>query len=288
MVSFAGDGVAATTAAGFDDPNGLNPVPVPAAGFVSLVVALVVGDPKLNDGVEETDELVELAAIDPNGVGFFSSTGAVLLLVVAGVVVDTADTSVRVRVRVVNEMLLGTSAGLVVVDPKLNPLVVVDVTVSDFFASAETADVLLKEKPPDPTLDAGLTSSFFSGVLLLSVASEGVACFIPKLNPLPLVEATVEPPVALLLLPNENLGFSPATSVVVAGVMLPKVKPPVAGGTELVVLAGTPNEKPDLGVSLLSAFGVAPKLNLAPVAFELDLLPKENEGASLVVDVGFA
>lgn len=169
-------------------------------------------------------------------------------------------------------------------EPKLNP----PVLGGSFFCGDSVAGLVApNEKPPEEPKVTGFGSSFFSADLpVLSVVS--AAGFAPKLNPLEGVGAVVE--VVLLLLPKENLGLSSELGVAVgAAGLLPKVKPPDVGAV-VELEAGTPNENPDFGASLLLASFGTPKLNPEPVvdAAAVDLLPNEKDGASDGVDPGLA
>lgn len=242
--------VVVLAAVGFGAPNENVPAPITAAGLLSLDVTLAATDPKPNEGDEEAAALEVAAAIEPNvtaaATGFFSSAAA-LVVVVAGVVVDTADGSAGLP----NEKppLFGASAGLVDGDPKLYPplVVVVEVTVSDFFFSS-VAGFDPKENPPDAT---GLDSSFFSVALPLSVASDEAAGSIPKLNPPPAAGLTAGL-TGLLPLPTLVLAFSSGLVLLAVEAAAPKLKPLVVCSAELAVeLAVAPKENPALGASLL-------------------------------------
>lgn len=253
--------------AGFGDPNENIPVDgvvVVAAGLLSAGFA-----PKLNDGLLDAANVPK-----PTVAGLVGS--AVLEAGLPKVIGEASFAGLD-------------AAAAATGDPKLNPPLL-GVAVVSFLGSAcdSLAGFVPNEKPPDPKPVVGFDSSFFSLVLLLSVVS--AAGFAPKLNPddAPVVA------VVLLLLPNENLGLSSELEVAVAAAaagLLPNVNPPeLGGGAELD--AGTPNENPDFGASLLaeSAFFGTPKLNPEPAVVEAaaGLLPNENEGASAGVDPGLA
>lgn len=254
--------------AGFGDPNenipGDGVVVAAAAGLLSAGFA-----PKLNDGLLDAANVPK-----PTVAGLVGS--AVLEAGLPKVIGEASFAGLD-------------AAAAATGDPKLKPPLLGVAAVS-FLGSAgdSLAGFVPNEKPPDPKLVAGFGSSFFSLALLLSVVS--AAGFAPKLNPddAPVVA------VVLLLLPNENLGLSSELEVAVAAAaagLLPNVNPPeLGGGAELD--AGTPNENPDFGASLLaeSAFFGTPKLNPEPAVVEAvaGLLPNENEGASAGVDPGLA
>lgn len=142
------------------------------------------------------------------------------------------------------------------------------------------------ENPPEPkpVVVAGLAgSSFFSLVLLLSVASEEATSFAPKLNPVGAGDFVLLAP-----LPNENLGLSSELGAEAVAAALPNVNPPLGVAELDEELAGTPKENPDLGASLLvSAVCGTPKLKPELGAADL-LLPNENDGASAGVEPGLA
>lgn len=187
--------------------------------------------------------------------------------------------------KVIGEDSAGFGAAAVEGEPKLNP----PVLGVSFFCGESVAGLLApNEKPPEPKVGAGLGSSFFS-VDLLSVVS--AAGFAPKLNPVEGAAAGVFVAVVLLLLPNANLGLSSELGATAgtAG-LLPKLKPPEVGAV-VELEAGTPNENPVFGASLLesASFGT-PKLNpeLVVDAAAAGLLPNEKDGASDGVDPGLA
>lgn len=253
--------VAATVAVGFGVSKENMPLPttaatgLPSAGLLAPPEAI---DPKLNEGLAEDVNALELAVVvamfPPSAnapkvtVGLFGSVTLLLLLVGAGE--DGLGTAGFANVKAT---LLGASAALVVAgeEPKLNPVVVVEDTASEDFEVTDETAFDPKLKPPDPkVVEVGLVASVFSVVLELSVVSEVAVGLPPKLKP---------PDGALLFavpvpLPKLNFGLSSELTVLVEDVTEPKVNPELAGVDELVVevLDGTPNVNPVLGASLPS------------------------------------
>lgn len=252
--------VAATVAVGFLESKENIPLPTTAAAGLLSAVLLFAAEPKLNEGLAEEANLLELVVVvvaalpaadsEPKlTIGFFCSITLLLLLVVVVGVVGVASAGLAN----VKATLLGASAGLLLDDeePKLNPVVVVEDTASVDLAVSDVAGLDPKLKPLDPNVvDVGLDASVFSTVLGLSVTSEVAVDLPPKLK------APVEAVVLAVLvpLPKLNFGLSSEVVVLVVDVTVPKLNPELTAVDVLVVelAGGTPNENPVLGASLLS------------------------------------
>lgn len=279
-------------AAGFGDPNANVPLPTMIDLIPSLLAipAVATDDPKVKVEVAGAVSVVLLVVValeakEPNvTVGLFCSVTEVVVPLVGGEILGVTTAAGCPNE---NPVLFAISVVLLAGEPKLNPLFVVEVTVSELFAASDAPGLEPKLNPPglNFTVSAAV-GSFFSFVLGLSVVSEGAAGLVPKLNPLPLVGGTTAG--IVLLLPKLNLGLSSELVVLVVDVTEPKLKPVLDDVVALVdELAGTPKEKPVvLGPSLPSESGGTPKLNF--VAEDDGLLPKEKEGASSGVEPGLA
>lgn len=288
---------AGTEAVGFGDPKENIPLPTIGAVLLSVLLVAAVGDPKLKEAFAAGDaKAVELLAVvvaaapaasEPKlTVGLLCSVVVVLLLLLLFAAFGVVSAGLPKE----NPTLLGVSAGFLLEDgePKLNPLVVVEVTASEVFEASVKAGLEPKLNPPD----AGFGASALSASLEPSVVSDVAAGLLPKLKPVPAGLGAAAALGVVVPLPKLNLGLSSAAlDVLVVDVTDPNVNPVLAEVDVLVdeLAGGTPKENPVLGASAVLELGCTPKLNLAPEEDDDDgLLPKEKEGASSGVDPGLA
>lgn len=289
---------AGTKAVGFGDPKENIPLPTIGVGLLSVLLVAAEGDPKLKEAafVAGDAKAVELLAVvvaaapaasEPKlTVGLLCSVVVVLLLLLLFAAFGVVSAGLPKE----NPTLLGVSAGFLLEDgdPKLNPLVVVEVTASEVFEASVKAGLEPKLNPPDAGLDA---SAFSAGLEPESVVSEVAAGLLPKLKPVPAGLGAAAALGVVVPLPKLNLGLSSAAlDVLVVDVTDPNVNPVLAEVDVLVdeLAGGIPKENPVLGASAVLELGGTPKLNLAPEADDDGLLPKEKEGASSGVDPGLA
>lgn len=279
-------------AAVFGDPKENIPLPTLAGLLSSVIVvaAVAIGVPKLKEELAGAMSVVlvvvaPLANAPKVTVGFFCSMSELVLLVVDEVLgVTTAAGCANEK-----PVFLIVSTVLLAGEPKLNPLVVVEVTVSELFVVSDVADLEPKLNPPGLDGTAAAGGPFLSFVLELSVVSDDAAGLIPKLNPLPVAGAAIVAVGATVpLFPKLNLGLSFELVVLVVDVTDPKLKPVLVEVVGLVdELAGTPKENSVvLGASFPSESGTTPKLSFAVV--DDGLLPKEKDGAFSGVEPGLA